>query len=255
MAQRAEAVERAHERIAADRVVGHAHALAAGDLADAGDEILAAIEDRVLTAVPPGDLGLLGAADGADHLGADVARPLAQQEPHATGRGMHEDAVSGLDRMHAMDQEVGGQALDHDGSGRLVVDCVGQPDQKIGLDQALAGIAAVAGRKVGDAIAGAHGGHSGPDGLDDARSLQTGDAGKAQRPVKTRPHVAVMEIDADGGLPDAGLTRAGRGNGDGLGAQHLRSAGLAQHDGFGHDVPPSSRGLRCWRPAPAPGRR
>ena len=89
--QRAQAVERAHEGVLADAVIDDRHALAAGDLPDPGDEILALVVDDVIVAMRPGELGLLGRADGADHGRAQMLRPLADDQADAAGGRVEQD--------------------------------------------------------------------------------------------------------------------------------------------------------------------
>ncbi len=64
-------------------------------------------------AMRPRQFGLLLAGHHADHGGAEVLRPLAQDQPDAAGRGMHHDRVAGLHREGAPDQVLRGQPLQH----------------------------------------------------------------------------------------------------------------------------------------------
>src|SRR6185369_3154182 len=82
--------------------------LVARGIADAVDEHVDAVElplhgvgelvlarhDRMLAAVGARDARLLFARDGADHRGAEAARPVADEQPDATGRGVDEDPFS-----------------------------------------------------------------------------------------------------------------------------------------------------------------
>jgi len=56
-------------------------------------------------------------------------------------------------------------------------------------------------------VAGREAGHTGADLFDHARGLDTGNTRQRQRTVKSRPHVDIVEVDADGCLPDAKLAR------------------------------------------------
>src|SRR5882672_7832439 len=81
------AVEGAHEGVAPDRVVDDGDPAAFGDLLHARDEILAAVDDRVVAAVRGGDARLLVAADGSDDGGAEGLAPLTQDPADAAGGG------------------------------------------------------------------------------------------------------------------------------------------------------------------------
>ena len=95
-AERREAIERFVERVLADRIVDHREFLAAGDLVDARDEILAAVVDRMVAAIRLGERRLLVVADRADHGGAEMLGPLADDQPDPAGRGVDQDRLAGF---------------------------------------------------------------------------------------------------------------------------------------------------------------
>ena len=64
--------------------------------------------------------GLLGAADGANHRCTESLGPLAGYQADATGCGMDQDGVSGLDLVSPPQQVLHGQPLEHH-RGRLTV--------------------------------------------------------------------------------------------------------------------------------------
>ena len=66
-AERAQAIERLHERVPTDAVIDDRDFRAVGDLLHAIDEILPRRDDRIIAAMRFGELGLLVAADRADH--------------------------------------------------------------------------------------------------------------------------------------------------------------------------------------------
>ena len=125
-AERREAVERFQERVLADGVINDRNFLAAGDLVDALHEILAGVDDGVGAAMGLRELRLLVAADGADHGGAEMFGPLAEDQADAAGRGMQQDGIAGFDPIGLADQILRRQALQHHRGGGLVVDTVGQ---------------------------------------------------------------------------------------------------------------------------------
>ena len=167
-AERRQAIERFQERVLADGIVHHRHLLAAGDLLDAFDEILLGVNDRVGAAMGLGEFRLLLAADGADHGGAEMLGPLAEDQADAAGRGMQQNGVAGFDAIGLADQVLRGQALQHHRGRGLVVDAVGQLEQTIGRNQPRLGIGADRRRAVGDAITGLQIGDAGADFLDHA---------------------------------------------------------------------------------------
>src|ERR1700748_2010169 len=71
-AERRQAIQRLQEGVLADGVVDNWALLAAGDLVDAFDEVLAGVDDGVGAAMGFGELRLLVIADGADHGGAEM---------------------------------------------------------------------------------------------------------------------------------------------------------------------------------------
>ena len=87
-AERRQAVQRFQKRVLADGVVNHRHFLAAGDLIDALHEILAGVNDGVSAAMRLRELRLLVAADDADHGGAKMFCPLAEDQADSAGRGV-----------------------------------------------------------------------------------------------------------------------------------------------------------------------
>src|SRR5205807_3870319 len=58
--------------------------------------------DRMLAAVGPRELGLGFARHGANDAGAKRLGPLAEEQPDAPGRRVHQDGVAGLDTVRAM---------------------------------------------------------------------------------------------------------------------------------------------------------
>src|SRR5439155_21026900 len=88
------AVERLHEGVLANRIIDDGQQLAAGDVLDAGDEILARVDDRMMAAMGLGELGLGIGADRADDGGTEMLRPLAEDEADAAGGGVDQDGAA-----------------------------------------------------------------------------------------------------------------------------------------------------------------
>jgi len=71
----------------------------------------------MLAAVRACELRLGFARHRADHAGAERPGPLAEQQAHAAGRGVHQDRVAGPDTVRAVQEVLGGHALQHDRPG------------------------------------------------------------------------------------------------------------------------------------------
>src|SRR6202040_1148089 len=88
--ERRQHIEIAAKALAADRVEDQIGAAASRKLAHAGDDILAAVVDRVLRAKSKDRSGLLLRAGDADHLQAGDQRQLHRGAADATRRGVDE---------------------------------------------------------------------------------------------------------------------------------------------------------------------
>ena len=143
----------AWKRRLADAVIDHRAQFAAGDVLDAGGEILLAIEDGVVAAVGFGERGLVFGADRADDIGAEIIRPLAQQETDAARRGVDEHVHAVLDLEGAAQEKLRRDPLGEPGCGLLEADRVGQFDGPVRRHEPLGGVAAEAG-DISDAVAG-----------------------------------------------------------------------------------------------------
>ena len=69
---------------------------AAGDVLDAGDEVLLRVVDGMRAPWSSAELALGRTAGGANELQPQRLGPLAGDQAHATGRGMEQDVVTGL---------------------------------------------------------------------------------------------------------------------------------------------------------------
>ena len=80
------------------RVVDHRHALAAGDLLDALDEVLARVDDRVRAAVGACASSAFSSLPTVPIIVTPSAlRPLAGDQADAAGRGVEQDRVAGFE--------------------------------------------------------------------------------------------------------------------------------------------------------------
>ena len=140
--ERLQRVQRRLEGRLADRIVGRGDALAAGNFAHSGRDILVAVQNRMVTAIGPRELRLLFRADAADDVGAEQVGPLAQDQADATGSGIDQNIVAGLYRISPKQQVMRGESLEHHRRGGFVGDTVRQPDQFLGIDHARLGIGA-----------------------------------------------------------------------------------------------------------------
>jgi hypothetical protein len=179
------------------------HAGAAGQIAHRIGNIGIGIIDHMVAAERCGDFGFFIAAGGADHGGAQMLCPLAENVADAAGGGMHQYPVAGLNRVGAAAEVPGGQAAHHDRGGGGIVDTARQVQQTLGGHQPLFGVAAGTADAVGHPLAGDKAFDAGAGGGDHAGAF----AAQYDRQIAEREAIAVAgalldlgKIDADGGL-------------------------------------------------------
>jgi hypothetical protein len=232
-AERAQAVERAHEDILADAVIDHRDPLAAGDLAHALREVLGRVVDDMVAAVRPGQFALGRRPDGTDHRRPQRLRPLAGNEPDAAGRRMDQHGIPGLHAIGAAQQVGGGQTLQHHRRRGVEADLFRQAEQAVRRKVARLGVGAHRAAGIGDAIADRDLGHALADRLDHPGPLEADPRRQGQR-VESAAMIGVDEIEADRGVAHGGFPGGGRRHGDFLPDQHLRTAGPVNADGAVH---------------------
>ena len=187
-----------------------------------------------------GEFCLLIAADGADHGGAEMLGPLAEDQADAAGRRMQQDGVAGLDAIGLADQVLRRQALQHHGGGGLVIDAVGQLEQAIGRDQPGFGIGADRRSAIGDAVACLQIGDAGADFLDHAGGLAA-ETARQLRGINPRAVVDVDKVQPHRGVADARFPGPGLAKLDFLPDQNFGTAGFMKADGVRHGVTPEVR--------------
>ena len=169
----------------------------------------------------------------ADNRGTEMLRPLAHNQAHAAGGGVHQDRLAWLHAMRAAQQVLRGHALQHHRGTGGEADRIGQCHQAVGGDGALGGIAADR-ACIGHAVAGFH--------VGDARANRDHGAGAfhadGQRHVRglveAGAEIDVDIVQADGLVLDQRLSGTGLGGGHILPLHHFRAAVLMDADGFGH---------------------
>ena len=208
-AARREAVERLREGVLADRVVDHRHALAAGELLHARDEILARVDDRVRAAVAP----CASAAFSSEPTVPIIVTPSARAHWHAMrptppAAAWNRIVSPPLQRKGLAEQVLDRQALQHQRRGGDVVDAVGHLDQLVGGHHAARSRTRRAGRRnrrrgrraCTQSTPGAHR-------LDHARAFLP-DARRQRQRIKTAAVIGVDVVDADRGVANARLAGA-----------------------------------------------
>ena len=198
----------------------------------------------MLASVRPRQLRLLVTAHGADHGGAEGARPLAHDEAHATGGRVDEDGVALLDLADAQEQIVGGHALQHHGRGGPVVDPLRQRHQAVRGDESRLRVGAEGRGAVSHAHSGLEVADAGPHRLDQAGRFRAGSERVRRRLVEPGAIVDVDVIEANRRVADAGLARARLADGHVLPAQDLRTTGLVHPNRF-HGLAPSCSESHC----------
>ena len=156
---------------------------------------------------------------------------------------MNQHIVAGLDPGAALDQEFGGAAFKHDRGGGVVVDVVGELDQRRRRDQSRGRIGPALGTEGGDAVAWRNFAHPFADRNHLARGFEP-EPGGERRWIGAGAVIDIDEIDPDRALLDQRLPRPGRAEFDLVPLDHLGSAGGTQYRlGRFHRVGP----LHCGR--------
>ena len=189
--------------------------------------------------------GLLVGRDRADHGGAEMLRPLAQDQADAAGRRMHQDRVAGLHGIGVAQEIARGHAADHHRRRRALVDAVRQLHHARRRHVARLRIGAVRPGHAGDAVADRDVRHAGPDRLDHAGALEPDAGGKRAHLVDAAADQHVAIIDRDRRVPHAHLTGGGRREVHVLPLHHLRSAVLVEAERLAHRCPRCARNLRA----------
>ncbi len=227
--------ERAFPGVAADAVEHDIDTRAVGQVADAGGKILIAIEDDLVGPGGAGDLGLLGGAGGSEDARPGGAQPLDEQLPDPAGGGVDEHRLPSLDLGAAVDEELGGAALQHHGRGGLVADEAGERHGHVGSDDAARGVGADRTEAAADPVADGEVDDLGSDRFDDPGGLEA-DAARQRHGIEARAVIGVDEVDADRGVADEDLATAGIADRDLLQREHVGAAGCGETDGvIGHD--------------------
>ena len=186
----------------------------------------------MLVAVRLGELRLLLRAHGADRGHAELLQPLTGDEADAAGRGVPQHRVALLHLVGGMDQVVHRQALQHHRRRLLVADALGHLHHAVGgHDARFAVRARQAG--IGDPIAFLQILYARTHGVDHAGAFIAGDRRDLHR-IKPGALVGVDEVDADGGVPDSHLSRAGVAHRHVVDLQHFGPALLVKTDCLGH---------------------
>jgi hypothetical protein len=161
----------------------------------------------VLRAVRLGKGALFVRAGSADDRDAEVLEPLAGDRSHPAGSGMPQHRLALLHRVGGVDEVVHRQAFQHHRGGLLVRDPLRELHHPVRRHDALLAVRA---RQpgVGDPVARLQVGDALPDRLDDARAFVARDLRELHR-IEPRALVHVDEVDADRGVADARLPRAG----------------------------------------------
>ena len=211
-AEGAQAVQAALEGVLADRVVDHLHALAAGDVLHPGRKVFARVVDGVRRAVFQRQRALGRTACRADELQAQRTRPLAGDQPHATGSSMEEHEVAGLqafDGQRLLQQVLRGQSFEHHAGCGVEGDAFGQPHHVLRGHHARFAVAAGRVAGVSRTVARMQVRHALAHCLDDARAFHA----QQQRQrvgVQAGALVDVDEVQAAGVVANADFARARR---------------------------------------------
>jgi len=254
-AARRQTAQRFRERVLADGIAHHRHAAALGQRYDGVDEILLGVDDGGIASMRTGDRGLLLGPDRADHVGAEVLGPLAEQDPDAAGRGMDQNMIAGSHRERGVNQIMRGDALGEDRRRERVRNCRRQRHQPIRRHQAQVGIGADRHRGIDHAIAGLAGTDRAAHRLDGAGRLHADRRGIGGKRIAAGAMLDIDIIQPDRGLPDEDFVRLRRWDIVRLVAQDRRRSRFHHDDAMGaHAKAPCSRTIDAIGVAGAPQR-
>ena len=127
---RAQARERALERIRPDRIVHHIHAASTGELFHRLGKLFPRVHADGIRPRAPRELGLRIRAHRRDHPRATALRDLDEQQAHATRAGMHQCGVTRLERKRIAREIVRRHPLQHEGRGHCRRNALRQPHGK-----------------------------------------------------------------------------------------------------------------------------
>ncbi len=205
-----------------------------------------------MTAIGLGEVGLLLRADGADHVGAEIIRPLAQDEADAARRRMDQHVHAFAHLEGAVQQILDRHALEHHAGGLLIVDRVRQLDGAIRRQVAFGRIGAER-HHIADAVAHLEVGDARPQRQNLSGAFVAGDERQSERRgIEPAAKIRVDEIDAAGMVLDAHLALAGRRQLDVLVGQDFGPAVFVHPHRCDHDA---LLRLEMSSPWTAPGRR
>ncbi len=206
----------------------------AGNFANPFDEILAAVDDDVVTAVGTRQFGLLVAAHRADHGRAQMPRPLAGDQSDSAGGGVQQDGIARLHPVGAPQQVLSGHALQHHGGGGALVDGVGQRHHPVGGDQSDFGVSADRRTGVGHPVAGLEFGHALADRFHPPRAFHAQRPGQRRQRIQAGTVIDIDVVEPDGGMAHPELAGAGIADLDFFPAQDFGTTVLMNADRSRH---------------------
>ncbi len=227
-AARPQAIERADERVLADRVVDHVDPAVRRCSFRLRNPILARQHD-VVRAELARPLCLRCRADHRDHFRAEMLGPLHENRADSSDRRVHEQRVALAHAIGLPQQHLRGHALQHECRGLVVADALGNAHEALGRQHTRFAVRAGRVECVRDAIAGLELADAGANGLDDAGRLAT-EHSRELRWIQARALVDVDEVQPDRRMAHPRLTGAGLGHVDRIPAQDFRAAvGMNTH--------------------------
>src|SRR5438093_12952997 len=240
-AARRQAVEPLVERGLTDRVVHDLQPLAVGESLHLGLEILLRVENDVRGASFARQLRFVLGGDRADDTRSPHLRDLAQQQPHAAGRRVHEARVAALERIGRAGEIVRGQPLQHRRGALVRAQSGRQGHQTRSRDHGVLRVSA-GNTRVSDLVTDLHLAHVRTDRGDRTAGFQP--EGQRQRElVLTRALVHVDVVDTGGVHLHRGLAGLRGGIRHVFVAKDFGTAGRVDSNGFHEDPPGNS--TRC----------
>src|SRR4029453_13853110 len=193
------------ESVLASPLVHPGHPLSFRDLFYPVEEFFAGCDDDVLGAGFLGERRFFITPHGADHGGAQVLRPLREQQTDAPGSRVHEDSVTLPYAVGAANEVLRRKALQHHCRCRLVVDtgrdlyeAVGRAQHHFRISAERAGI--------GDPLTHLEFPDLRADGLDDASALRAERERQLHR-IQAAALIGIDIVESDRGVAYPHLSR------------------------------------------------
>ena len=190
-------------------------------------------DQHVMRAIGPRQVRLLLGRHHTDHGRPQMARPLAHNQPHPTGGGMHHNRLARLHFMRAPQQILRRHALQHHRRPGGEIDAIGQLHQLVRGNAALGRIGTDRPAGIGNPVAHRHLGHARADRQHGAGRFHA-QRGRQRGLVQPGAEIDVDIVQPHRAMLHQRLTRCRIGRGHILPTHHIGAAMGVNSNRFGH---------------------